>query len=118
MAINKTLDLSWEGKDYPLVVTMRVVDEIESRGINLMSMYGGFNRGDVKFSHVAKLIAILLTMAGAKVSQDDVWEGMFGDGKLQAKDTIPLLEEIFSSVFPEPKKKPDTSKEKVKEPVS
>jgi len=112
MAINKKLDLSWGGEDYPLCITMRIIDEIESRGINLMTMYSGLNRGEVKFSHVAKLIAILLTSAGAKVSQEDVWEGMFGDGDLQAADTIPLLEEIFLAIFPEPKKKRASTKKK------
>lgn len=110
MAINKTLELSWEGKDYPLIVTMRIIDYIESQDINLMKMFDQFNRGDVRFSHVAKLIAILLNAAGAEVTQEKVWEGMFSDGELQAADCIPLLREIFAVTFPDAKKKPTRKK--------
>ena len=105
MAINKTLELSWDGEDYPLIITMKMIDYIESQDINLMKMFDQFNRGDVRFSHVAKLIAILLNAAGAKVSQSEVWEGMFSDGDLQAADCVPLMQQIFTSIFPDVKKK-------------
>lgn len=105
MGVNKTLTLSWEGKEYPLIITMRIIDYIESRDINLLQMFNQFGGGDVRFSHVAKLISILLNSAGAEVSQEKVWEGMFGDGDLQAADCILLLREIFAAIFPDTKKK-------------
>lgn len=105
MAINKKLELYWKGKPYPIIINMRMVDDIESQGINLIKMQDQLNRGDVRFSHAAKLISILLNFGGADVSQDQVWEGMFSDGDLQAVDCIPLLKEIFLATFPDIKKK-------------
>lgn len=113
MAINKTLELSFNGEDYSLIITMKVIDYIESKDINLMKMFDQFNQGDVRFSHVAKLIAILLNAAGAKVTQQEVWEGMFSDGDLQAADCVPLMQQIFASIFPDVKKK-STGGKKVK----
>jgi len=92
---------------------MRMIDKIEE-DINLMLMFNRFNQGDVRFAHVAKLISILLNSAGAKVTQDEVWEGMFSNGNLQAADTVPLMTEIFSVIFPSPKKKSKGTRRKKK----
>jgi len=111
MAINDTLPLSWEGEDYELIVTMKIVDKIEEH-VNLMKMVGMMSQDipDIRFSQAAKVISILLTAAGCPVSQEDVWNGMFGDGELTTEDAVIIMWKIIPCIFPEPKKKPTAGK--------
>ena len=113
MSINKTLTLSWEGVDFDVNITMRLIDKIEE-DINLMKMVERMSSGDVRFSHAAKLVSHLLHSAGCTATQEDVFQGMFGDSDIQPNDLLELLWKIFAIIFPEPKKKskvkPNTSK--------
>lgn len=114
MAVNKTINLSWGGKTYPLIVTMRHIDQIEEE-INLMKMVSRCATGDIRFSHAAKLISILLNIAGAEATQEDVYDGMFSDEGIDPNDIVEMVSEILDVVFYRTKKKPiATPKKKVR----
>ena len=113
MGMRTPITLSWEGKPYKVLVTMEVVDRIED-DLNLYKLVTQTATGDIRFSKIAKLISLLLIEGGCKVTQQDVWEGMFAQGGITATDLAPLMGEIFEAVYPTPKKKEGTPKLKAK----
>ena len=74
MALRKELVLNWQDKPYKLMVTMAVIDKVED-SINIGRLLAQHATGDVRFSHVAKFMAILLNEAGAEVTQEEVYSG-------------------------------------------
>lgn len=104
MAINNTIELAWDGKSYPVLVTMGLIDLIE-QDINLVQFMREVERSDLRTSKIAKLFSILLSSAGCEVSQEQVYEGMFGSGEVQPELVVVTLYQVFAAVFPEPPKK-------------
>lgn len=104
MSLRKQITLSWAGKEYSLLVTMEVIDRLEDQ-INLATMLARSARGDVRFSHAAKLIAALLRECGCQVTAEDVYSEMFGGGDVNPQSVGKMLAAIFAVIFPEPKKK-------------
>lgn len=104
MSLRKQITLNWAGKEYSLLVTMEVIDRLEEH-INLATMLARTARGDIRFSHAAKLIAALLRECGCQVTAEEVFSGLFSGGDVSAKSVGTTLGVIFSVIFPEPKKK-------------
>ena len=116
MALRKELSLNWQGEPYKLLVTMAVIDKVED-SINIGRLLAQHATGDVRFSHVAKFIAILLNEAGAEVSQEEVYSGMFTEGDITAANLHEFMGNVFEAFFPEPKKKePTTTTPKKRKP--
>ena len=67
MAINKTVTLTWDGKEYPILMTMRNIDRIEE-DINLMRFTQQCMSGDMRMSHACKFISIVLGFGGLRIS--------------------------------------------------
>lgn len=111
MSMRRKLDLNWGGESYSLLVTMEVIDRIEDK-INVGRLLSQQTTGDVRFSHVAKFIALILNEAGARVTQEDIYTGMFDGGEITPENLIPFMNNIFTAFFPEPKKKDSTIKKK------
>ncbi len=111
MAMRKKLELNWQGVDYPLLVTMEVIDRVEDK-ISVGNILARQLTGDVRFSHDAKFIAIVLNEAGASATQESVYEYMFSEGAVSMEETKKLLGFILSAFFPESKKKDSLAKKK------
>lgn len=109
MNINSEINLTWEGKEYKLLVTMAHIDEIE-KDINLLHMTQQCAAMDLRLSHVAKLISIILNQAGAKTTQEQVYTGMFNGAETSVVDVIDMLHDILSVLFFESKKKSEPMK--------
>ena len=108
MALRKELVLNWQEKQFKLLVTMAVIDRIED-SVNVGRLLAQHATGDVRFSHVAKFIALLLNEAGAEVTQEEVYAGMFTDGDITAANLHEFMGHVFEAFFPEPKKKEPTT---------
>lgn len=104
MGLRKKLDLEWDGKRYPLLVTMEVVEGLEEV-VNLTQLNLSMMDGDLKVSHACKLIALILNEAGAEVTTEDVYTEVFTGDQFDMTQMMEVLNLIFSAVFPEPKKK-------------
>ncbi len=104
-SINKTVTLNWNGEEYSLLITMRHIDLIEEE-LNLMKMVQRCSNGDLRFSHAAKLISTILTVAGAKgVTQEDVFAAMFQSGtEVDPADIVDMVSNILDAMFPRSKK--------------
>jgi hypothetical protein len=104
MALRKELVLTWQGDKFKLLVTMAVIDKVED-SINIGRLLAQHATGDVRFSHVARFLSILLNEAGAEVTQEEVYAGMFTDGDITAENLHTFMGNVFEAFFPEPKKK-------------
>ena len=113
MGINKRIELSWNGKPYPVNMTMRLIEHIEEK-LNLGLMAQQCASGDIRFSHAARLVEIVLKDAGAEVTADEIYSGMFSGDDVSVSDVIEVVGLILSAVFPEPKKKAPSASKKPK----
>jgi len=105
VAIRNTIEMKWHGTSYDVLVTMDVIDKLEDR-LNLMLMMQQVQEGDIRFSKAAMLLSLLLQSAGCKVSQDEMYDALFGNSEDITPDgLIEILYTVFASVFPEPPKK-------------
>lgn len=100
MAIRKPIELSWNGKTHKLLITMDVIDRLED-SVNLMQLVHQAGSGDIRFTKVAKLFATLLQCAGEDVTQEQVFQGMFGGGETSPTDVVAILEPVFGAIFPQ-----------------
>lgn len=92
-----------------MLVTMAHIDEIEN-DINLLRMTEQCAMMDIRLSHAAKLISIILNQAGAKTTQEQVYTGMFDGGKTDVVEVISMLENLLGVLFFESKKKSEPEK--------
>ena len=105
MSLRKKIELDWNGKEYSLLVTMEVIDRVEDK-ISVGKLLARQSVGDVRFSHIAKFVSIVLNEAGADTTQEEVYLGMFagGDQSIEHVSGV-LFGSIISAFFPEQKKK-------------
>lgn len=114
MAINKRVELTWNGESCSVLVTMEVIERIEER-LNLAKMARDLSTGNIKLSHSARLISTLLDVGGISVTPVEVYEGMFSDDTAETvRAAVTLTGDILSAVFPDPKKKSGTPSKKRK----
>ena len=104
MAMRKKIELNWKGKKFSLLVDMEVIDRVEDQ-ISVGVLLARQLSGDIRFSHVAKFISIMLNEAGAETSQEEVFEHMFSDGQATMAEATAMTGHLLSAFFPESKKK-------------
>lgn len=104
MSLRTKLELNWQGKEYPLLVTMEVIDRVEDK-ISAAALLAQMSTGDVRLSHVAKFLALVLSEAGANVTQEQVYIGMFEDGEHTIQSAQEMVGLVASAFFPQAKKK-------------
>lgn len=100
-AIFRTVNLQWDGEAYEVKPTMALLNQIEQR-VSLAALVRGLSTDTPQLSHMAVVIGHFLRAAGAKASDDEVYQ------ELMSGDPVALLtmrDAIFQAVFPEPKKK-------------
>jgi hypothetical protein len=111
MSLRKELSLTWQGKEHKLLVTMEVIDRIEDQ-INVGQLLAQQTRGDIRFSHVAKFLSVLLNESGAQTTQESVYTGMFQGGDITPENMLSFMANVYSAFFPEPKKKESVTAKK------
>jgi hypothetical protein len=113
MGLRKKLDLSWKGKEYPLLVTMEVVDRVEDH-INTSLLSVQLSKGDIRYSKLAKFVALMLNEAGADATQEEVYCEAFSNGSAGVVEIQETVGAMLSAFFPEQKKKESSAKTKPK----
>lgn len=111
MSINKKIEINWKGEAHSLLITMRHVDEIEA-DFNLIKFAHELNMADCRYSKVAWLVAKFLNMCGSEVTQDDVWNEMFGAGEVSPVDALEIGKAIVSACMPAIPEEASKSKKK------
>jgi len=99
-AIFKEVTLGWGGEEYSVTPTMRLLNKIE-QDISLSEMAYRMSVGKVPMSQLAVVIGTMLRSAGAKASDEEVYqELMTGD----AEGVQQMAGSVMEAVFPTPKK--------------
>ena len=83
---------------------MEVIDRVEEVISTSVLVTQQLN-GDVRLSHIAKFLSIVLNEAGANTTQESVYEGMFSDGQTSMLAAQNLTGQVLGAFFPASKKK-------------
>jgi len=115
MAINKTIPITWKGEEHKILITMLDVDRIEEE-FNIMKFVSRLSMADMRFSHAAKFVSLVLTHGGCAVTQEEVYTHIFTDenDELQPEMVEGLCWTLVSCCFPEIGQKKTTSGKKKK----
>jgi hypothetical protein len=101
MSLRKKLELNWQGEEYSLLVTMEVIDRIDDK-VNVGKLLYSEAVDDVRITKKAKLIATVLSEAGAEVSQEDVYNELMA---VDSAEVNALYSSVLWAMIPEQKKK-------------
>lgn len=100
MAILKHVKLTWNGSVYDVAVTMALINRIEEN-VNLMRLATRLQSADPPLSQVAVVFAHLLNAGGCKVTDAEVWTGMFQGGEQTPIQVIEAATAALACVFPD-----------------
>lgn len=73
MAVFRELTIVWQGKEHRFVPSMKLMRSIEMGDISLTDIAVRTSQGRPPISHIAFVLARMLTAAGATVTEDDVY---------------------------------------------
>ena len=107
-AVFREIQLGWRGKQYSITPTMKLLNKIE-QDISLSELAYRMSVGKVPMSQLAVVIGVMLRSAGAKVTDDEVYQEMMtGD----AEAVQGMAAAVMEAVFPQPKKSDPSSQAK------
>ena len=114
MAVFRDVTIQWDGEEYVLTPSNRLLRRIEGEGISLPHMISRIGKGEPPISEVCYVMAEFLKSAGAKVSEDDIYGEVMtslagGDENGFANMAAAIVEAISPE---EPGKKPKALAEK------
>lgn len=100
MGVFDDIHLNWQGRDYviPANKVMGAIARIEDV-ITLTEIYEASQQRSVKFSRVSSAYATVLRFAGATVTDEEVYAGMF-DGQSAAAAVRDALTGLLSMMIP------------------
>ena len=104
-AIFRTVTLQWDGKTYDVKPTMQLLNKIEHQ-VSLAVLLNKYRDNAPQISHLAFVLGEFLRSAGAKVSDEEVYQEL-----VTTDDTgyfMSVWGAIFEAVIPAPKKKGDS----------
>lgn len=95
MAVFRELTISWKGEEYKFTPSMRLMRSIEMGDISFTDIAVRTSQGRPPISHIAFVLAKMLQAAGAKVTDDEVYEELVtGD-----QDSITALISLVLTAF-------------------
>jgi len=99
-AVFREVELGWGGETYSVTPTMALLNKIE-QDISLSELAYRMSVGKVPMSQLAVVIGVMLRSAGAKASDEEVYqELMTGDSEAVQG----MASAVMEAVFPQPKK--------------
>tara|TARA_R110000787_G_scaffold286258_2_gene403883 strand:- start:458 stop:796 length:339 start_codon:yes stop_codon:yes gene_type:complete len=104
MGLRTKVELSWRGVEYPLLVTMEVIDRVDDK-LNIGKLLTRYLANDVRHSHSAKFLSLMLNEAGAKTTQEEVHMEMFSSEGVTLSDVKEFNELLLGACFHDSKKK-------------
>ena len=109
MSVFRELTINWQGNDYQVVPTMRLMRQIESNGVSLTDVAHRTSKGQAPLSHIAYILSALLTDGGAThCSEDEVYETLI-EGKPSTTTRLVMhVLEAFSPGDDDSGKKPES----------
>jgi len=97
MAAFRDVDIDWGGKTWRVTPSNRLLRRIEAEDVSLQFMLAELQRGRVKLSHLAFVMAMVLRDAGATVTEDQMLTEMVSGDQTAV---FRLAENVLAAIFP------------------
>lgn len=107
MSVFREVTIKWEGTEYQVVPSMRILRQIEANGISLTDVAFRTSRGSAPVSHIAYILSVLLKSANAPhASEEDVYAAIMGGKEKDAMHLVSAVLEAFNPSTNDDGKKP------------
>ena len=118
--MQREIELTWQGEEVTVEVNMKNVFRIEramkSQGTNLMRMSTDLQSMALAYSEGVMLIGEVLRCGGEKVTDEQVFDGLFGNGEVDDKSFFAVVSDLLYAFTPKPSKKPKPAPKKKASP--
>lgn len=96
MAIFRELTIKWKGEEHRFVPSMKLMRSIEMGDISFTDIAVRTSQGRPPVSHIAFVLSKMLQSAGAKVTDEQVYEELINGSATDVADLISLVMLAFS----------------------
>lgn len=114
--MQREIELTWSGETVSVELSMKNVFRVErylkSQGTNLMRMSTDIQSMSLAYSEGVMLVGEVLRCGGLKVTDEDVFNGLFGEGEVDEKSFFAVVGDILFAFAPKPSKKPKPAPQK------
>ena len=98
MSVFREMTIKWDGNDYQVVPSMRLLRQIEGNNISLTDIAHRTSRGSAPVSHISYVLSVLLTTAGARdASEEQVYAAIMTATETQS---IALVTAVLAAFNP------------------
>lgn len=104
MAVFRELTISWKGEEYKFTPSMRLMRSIEMGDISFTDIAVRTSQGRPPISHISFVLAKMLNAAGAKVTDEQVYEELVTGDQDSITGLIGLVLTAFSPAETDEKK--------------
>lgn len=96
MAVFRELTIKWKGTEYKFVPSMKLMRSIEMGDISFTDIAVRTSQGRPPVSHIAFVLSKMLTAAGCKVTDEDVYAELIGGSANEVANLISFVLMAFS----------------------
>jgi len=96
MPVFRELTIKWKGDEYKFVPSMKIMRSIEMGDISFTDIAVRTSQGRPPVSHIAFVLAKILTAAGCKVTDEDVYAELIGGSAEEVTNLISFVLMAFS----------------------
>lgn len=103
MPVFRELTIAWKGTEYRIVPSMRLMRTIEMGDISFTDIAIRTSQGRPPISHIATVLAKMLLAAGARVTEEEVYEELVTGSQDSVTALISLVLTAFAPSEPSSK---------------
>ena len=96
MPVFRELTIKWKGDEYKFVPSMKIMRSIEMGDISFTDIAVRTSQGRPPVSHIAFVLSKILTAAGCKVTDEDVYAELIGGSAEEVTNLISFVLMAFS----------------------
>lgn len=96
MAVFRELTIKWKGTEYRFVPSMKLMRSIEMGDISFTDIAVRTSQGRPPVSHIAFVLSKMLTAAGCRVTDEDVYAELIGGSADEVANLISFVLMAFS----------------------
>lgn len=96
MAVFRELTIKWKGTEYKFVPSMKLMRSIEMGDISFTDIAVRTSQGRPPVSHIAFVLSKMLTAAGCRVTDEDVYAELIGGSADEVANLISFVLMAFS----------------------
>jgi hypothetical protein len=96
MAVFRELTIKWKGTEYRFVPSMKLMRSIEMGDISFTDIAVRTSYGRPPVSHIAFVLSKMLTAAGCRVTDEDVYAELIGGSADEVANLISFVLMAFS----------------------